>query len=45
MPLVLEVDVGNTDAQGFWEHLGFEFLEWAEVADDRYLRMVRSASE
>jgi ribosomal protein S18 acetylase RimI-like enzyme len=44
MPLVLEVDEDNVDAQGFWEHLEFEFFEWAEVESDRYLRMIRSAS-
>jgi ribosomal protein S18 acetylase RimI-like enzyme len=45
MPLILEVDADNIGAQGFWEHLGFEFFEWAAVGDDRYLRMIRSASE
>jgi ribosomal protein S18 acetylase RimI-like enzyme len=45
MPLVLEVDEDNLDAQGFWEHLGFELFEWAQVESDRYLRMIRSASE
>lgn len=44
MPLVLEVDKENIEAQGFWEHLGFEFFEWAEVGSERYLRMIRSAS-
>lgn len=44
MPLVLEVDARDEHAQGFWRHLGFEFVEWAEVANERYLRMLRSAS-
>lgn len=45
MPLFLEVDVDNEDAQGFWEHLGFEFLESVEVLQrGRYRRMLRSAS-
>jgi hypothetical protein len=45
MPLVLEVDVRNEAAQGVWEHFGFEFFEWAVVRKDRYLRMIRPASQ
>jgi len=46
MPLVLEVDEENTVAQGFWTHLGFEYLDTVVVEPPRrqYLRMFRAPS-
>jgi ribosomal protein S18 acetylase RimI-like enzyme len=45
MPIFLEVDVDNSQARGFWEYLGFDYIEDVEVlSKGRYRRMLQSAS-
>ncbi len=44
MCLMLEVHTDNTRARGFWEHLGFEYLDTVVVpVNERYRRMIRGA--